>query len=113
MQGVARLTAEESPLGCYVKLQEAERRNQEEISRPTHGIARAEAHDSRNGFSAVFRTSPVEWNAWGRPGQRGATKMSAFGENHAPGACEPSRGCGDGRRMSLQVRDSSQVTVPC
>ncbi len=60
MQGVASRTAELSPLGCYVEVQEAEGWNQDEESRPTRRIARAEAHESRVGFRAVFRTSPAE-----------------------------------------------------
>ena len=57
-------------MGSYVELQKAERRNQDKESRSTHEIAGTKAHESLNGFSAVLRTSPVEWHAWRRLGQR-------------------------------------------
>ncbi len=55
-----------SGLGCYVELQEAERRNQDKKSFPIRKTNGTQAYDSRTGFSAVFRTRPVEWNAKGR-----------------------------------------------
>ncbi len=60
---MAGRTAELSPLGCCFGVAGWQKR-------PTRRIARAEAHESRVGFRAVFRTSPVEWNAWRRPGER-------------------------------------------